>query len=344
MKPKAHGIRKAAVLVASLSRRAADRVLDQMDPQQAQAVRQMMVELGPIDPDEQRQVVEEFFRVRPMVPGKHPPGIELDGRLAERLSLGATRFSSDEAPPCDPTEGPPFRFLRRAEAEKLAGLLASERPQAIALVLSHLPPEQVGNVLARLAPALQVDVIRRLVDLEETDPDILRDVERALEARFSEQVLMQRRRMAGVSAVAGILKASQRQVGVQILNNLASHDRQLAERLSPERFEFDEIGQLDDVTLATILNAAEPDLIVLALVGETPERIQRVLQALPESEAELVRHELDHLSPTRLSDVEEAQRQIAALARRLAMEGRIELPRRQPAVNLGDENLRSLVS
>lgn len=329
MKLATSGIRKAAIFVAALDGPAADRVLDRMDPAQAQQVRQMTMDLlDRIDPEEQRQVVDEFLRVRPFVPGKQPPGIELDGGLARKLLGGSGNFSSDETRPPSGPGSPPFRFLHDAEAERLATLLAGERPQTIALVLSHLPPRQAGSLLVRLSPALQVDVVRRLVDLEETAPEILQEVERALESRFSEQMVMQRRRVAGLSAVAGILEGSDRPVGTQILNNLASHDRRLAERLSPPRLAFAELTRLDDATLCAIFRAAEPELAILALVGAPPELIDRVLSRLPAAEADPIRNQLKHLGPIRLSDVEEARRRIADLAQRLAMEGRIDLPRK----------------
>lgn len=334
MKHKTSGIRKAAILVASLDRPAADRVLEQMDPQQALLVRQAMVDLGEIDPQEQRRIIDEFFRIRPMVPQKDPPGIELDSRPASRQwpvpsaqssdLITDAAVSTDHWP--DPADGPPFRFLREAEAEKLARILVVERPQTIALVLSHLPPEQAGSVLVRFARSLQVDVIRRLVDLEETEPEILREVERALESRLSEQVRMQRRRAAGLSAVAGILDASSQRVEMQILENLALHDQQLADKLGRQQLQFSDLACLADTTLATVFAAADPQLAVLALVGAPPELLERLLRQLPQSEAKFIRHELDHLKPIRLSDVEEARRQIAQLARRLAIEGRITLP------------------
>jgi len=329
MKLATSGIRKAALFVAALDGPAADRVLDRMDPDQAQQVRQMTMELlDRIDPEEQRQVVDEFLRVRPIVPKKQPPGIELDGRLARDLLGRSGEFSSEEpGPPRDPAS-PPFGFLHDAEAERLATLLAGERPQTIALVLSHLPPRQAGSLLVRLSPGLQVDVIRRLVDLEETAPEILQEVERALESRFSEQMVMQRRRVAGLSAVAGILDASERPVGSRILSNLASHDRRLAERLSPPRLAFADLIGLDDVTLSAIFEAAKPELAILALVGAPPELIERVLSRFPAGQADSIRNQLNHLGPIRLRDVEEARRRLAELAQRLAAEGRIDLPRK----------------
>src|SRR5271157_4966458 len=84
-----NGIRKAAVFVSSLERSAADLVLEQMAPPQARAVRQAMVDLGAIDAEEQRRVIEEFRRLGPLVPSRHPPGIELDDSLAQKLAAPA---------------------------------------------------------------------------------------------------------------------------------------------------------------------------------------------------------------------------------------------------------------
>jgi flagellar motor switch protein FliG len=319
------GIRKAAILVASLDQAAADALLDQMGESRAAQVRQAVVGLGEIDAVERQRVIEEFFRIGPLIPKKQTPGIELDGRLARKLGLAPGVLGSAPTAAA-PADGPPFQFLQETAADKLARALAGERAQTIALVLAHLPPEQAGGVLVRLPPAQQVEVVRRLVDLEETDADILREVERGLHARLSQQVRMQRRRVAGLSAVHGILEASDGQVAVQILDNLAAHDQSLAERLGPPPLAFDDLVYLDDASLAAVFRVAEGPVTLLALVGAPPELIDRFVAPLSPVEAEAVRRKLDHPGPIRLSDVEGARQQVADLARRLALAGRIRLP------------------
>ncbi len=180
---------------------------------------------------------------------------------------GRDPFCSADSTESSESKSPPFRFLQQAEDDKLVKILGSERPQTIALVLSHLPPEQAGAVLIRFAPAVQVEIIRRLVDLEETHPEILREVGHALEVRLSEQVRVQRRRVAGLAAVEGILEASGSQVSTQIFENLATLDRSLADKLGPQRLEFSELVYQDDQALATLLTAAGRELWMLALVG-----------------------------------------------------------------------------
>ncbi len=324
------GIRKAAVLALSLDRASADALLEQLSPEQAQSVRQVMVDLDQIDPHEQRRVVDEFLRLGPPKAPSHnnTQGVELTGELARRIAESSDRseISSPVLTNTAPTSSKPFRVLQETEVDRLARALGDERPQTVALVLSHFPPEQAGGVLVRLPDVVQVEVIRRLVDLEETDPAILHEVEQALVTRLSRQVYMQRRRVAGVEAVSGILKASGGSVSLQILDNLASHDRALADRLGPPPIEFEDLTKLDDAAMEILFREAGRETVLAALFGAPHALIERIVRRFPASEAETIRRKIDHPGPIQLRDVERAQQRIAELARRLAIEGRIKLP------------------
>ena len=236
------GIRKAAILVASLDRSAADAVLELLDPGEARRVRQTVVALDDIPAGELEEVLDEFARSRPGSSGRDTPGVELAGRLAREVGRSAANYNERETAAEEPC-GRPFRHLCEAEGEKLARILSGERPQTIALVLSHLPPRQAGGILVRFPADLQVEVVRRLVDLEETDPAILREVEKALEARLSRQVQMQRRRVAGIEALNGILEESSSDVSLRIIDNLSAGDRKLARAGRPSAVKLRKPGR-----------------------------------------------------------------------------------------------------
>jgi len=188
-----------------------------------------------------------------------------------------------------------------------------------------LSPEQAGAVLVRMPGTQQVDVIHRLIDLEETDPIVLREVEEALQTRLSRQVQMQRRRVAGLKAVAGILQASPRDVGTQILDNLATRDQRLAEKLGPRPLEFDDLARAGDPLWRALLDAADPEVLMLALLGARPPVVDRVLRLLPADEAMTLRSRLERPGPIRLRDVDLARRELAEQARRLVREKRREI-------------------
>lgn len=332
MRTSDDNLRRAAILVASLDGPAADRVLEQLPEEAAARVRRMLVELDEIDHDEQQRVIGEFVRSRPSAlsaPRRAAPavgGVELEAGLARRLSLdGYAAAASNPA-------SRPFRFLHEAHSDTISPVLLGEHPQTIAIVVSHLPDDRAAALLATLDGELQADVIRRLVSLDQADPDILREVERGLESRLLEQAQVDRRRDAGLASIARMLEAATPAARRAILRNLAAHDRRLAAKLRPPALEFADLQQLDDEGLAAVLAAAEPEVARLALAGADPALVDRVLAQLSPAEARRVRRLIERLGPTRLSDVEQAQAELARIAHEMALQGRIDLPWRATAL------------
>jgi flagellar motor switch protein FliG len=330
------GIRKAAVFAASLDWAAADALFERLGPQHAKLVRQAMLDLGEIDAGERLRVLAEFRRSGPLLPAGSSEGIELDRLQPSRLERPAEQpqsplASMDYGPTQDcwpaaaqrpaPAESPtaPFDFLREAGDKSLAQLLDGERAPTIALVLAHLPPQRSGDLLATLLPALQADVLRRLVDLEHTDSQTLREVEQALEARLAQQFAVERRRQAGPAAARRILASCEPETRGQILDTLAAEDQELATQLGRRPpFDFDRLVELDDDALRTVLRTAQPGVLTAALLGAPPPLLNRIRQCLGPRKAKKLEARLAHPEPIRLSDVEEARRRVAALAQQLS--------------------------
>jgi flagellar motor switch protein FliG len=315
-------IRKAAILVASLDQRTADLLLDQMGAEQADRVRRAILHLGTVDDAEQDEIIDEFVRRGSTASESYPPGIELDGELARILAMPTERVA-EAAPDAADDDTPPFRFLHETEFSTLEPFLRREHPQTIALVASHLTPQRASELLARLPVKLQVEVVRRLADLDDADPRVLGEVERGLQAWLAEQSENQQRRVDGLAAVAAILDATPPTARRQIVANVRRADRVLAGKLRTNPYGFADLVQFDDRSLISVLRAADPELIVLALAGASVDLIERVTRRLPTQQARALMKGLAYLGPTRLADVEEAQQALADLAADLEAEGRI---------------------
>jgi len=321
------GLRKAAIFIDCLDAKTADLVLDRLPRDYADQVRTTWMALGRIPAEEREKVIQEFIQTT-----GQPSPTKAPSRTAASEWEGTELVLQSSAPPAEkPLEEndgtTPFRTLREAEADKLVGILQGERPQTIALVLAHLPPQQAGAVLVRFAPAMQVEIVRCLVSLEETDPEVLREVDRALESKLSQLVAIQRRRIAGITAVNGIVRHSQEHVSQRILENLAKFAPELAERLVPvPPIDFNHFVRFDESALATIFEKADDDLVVLSLWGAPLSLVEKVLAQFSTWRADVIRRQLADLGPVRLSDVEEARRRLAEHARNLAMHRRIRLP------------------
>jgi flagellar motor switch protein FliG len=392
MKQRDGSLRKAAVLVDSLDPNSADALLEQMGSELAGRVRRAVMDLGEIGEEERERVIAEFLRIRPPPPAVLPPagetsGIELDGALA--LQLAAARSVKPAVGPArpHPDPPPPFRFLHEAASDTLTELLEREHPQTIALVAAHLPPRRAIDVLTRLPAALQADVMRRVANLDETDPEILREVEQEMELILSGRLQAAGERSAGLAALNAILGAADSEDRQAILENLGRTDQHLASllaeptrhseatpaelrrppadgaavapsrrgRLGPaaelerarrhvsrapsppaateaaaeppaEAFTFGDLSRLDDASLAEVLRSADPQMLFLALTGAGRETMARIESRLSPREAKRLRRRIEQLGPLRLSDVEDAQAELAALVRRLAARGAVRLP------------------
>jgi flagellar motor switch protein FliG len=333
-------LKKAAILVASLDDETADEMLEQMGPEGAARVRREIMSLGAVDPEVERQVIAEFHR-RDLPPrDPYPTGIELDSSLAEKLAQpdNPDPIAVSNNPAAEPA---PFRFLHEAEADTLVQCLAHERPQTIAVVVSHLGPAQAAEVVDRLAPSLQAQVLRRLAELDDADPDVLRDVEAHLETWITEQMRSRQRRRAGLDALGAILSAAGNSSRRQIVANLFHHDGSLAESLglaptkrasadraastskNPEtvarmprqkELQFHDLLKFDNERLLALVTQAPAEVVVLAMAGANAEFVDRVCACVPTNKARLFRRALAHLGPTRLGDVEEAQQTLADMA------------------------------
>lgn len=318
MGKKEDALRRAAILVLSLDDATADAVLDQLPESDAALVRRMMVDLDRVDADEERRTIDEFLRRR--TAPRRDLGVELALGLAQKIDFVRP---TDAAAPDD---NRPFAFLRAARGENITPMITGEHPQTIAVVVSHLPDDRAAAVLASLDADLQAEVIQRLIDLDQADPEVIREVERALESRMLEQTQAERRRESGLASVARMLDAAEPSLRRTIMTKLSRQDRGLAERLRPQRFEFEDLYEVDDATLATIIAAAGMEISRLALAGADDSLLERIVKPLTPPEAKKMRRLIEQLGPIRLSDVEDAQREVARIARQLALEGTIDLP------------------
>jgi flagellar motor switch protein FliG len=335
LQPMSHpqSLHKAAVLIASLDADTADLLLAQIPDDQADVIRQEVFNLRNLDPAEQQAIIEEFFHAEPQLPQTASPEIDDEAPAPDILPFN-NQYSDYSSAPANfeqnehsaPQSGDAtFAFLHDAEPESLVPLLEHEHPQAVALVLTHLPHHRAGHVLARLPATIQTDVVRRLVDCEPADPDVLRDVAKTLEVAFINR--QSERRTAGMATIASILNASDSASRRQILNNLAVHDRPLAHRLTApppvRRFTFAEVCQFPVEALLHLLELADRRTVTLALADLPDQLVDPILDELDPDLADWITHGIQHIGPLRLSDFDRAKHDLAEFAQQLYAEGKL---------------------
>lgn len=321
------GLRKAAILMVSLDTTTAATLMAKLDKDQVEQLTMEIASLKNVTPNDQDQVVDEFYKLSMARKYVDHGGIAMATELLERsippeeakaiieqvrLSLSAT----------------PFSFLRKTPVDSLATFLGDEHPQTIALVLSHLLPKQASQLLQSLPAAKQLEVIRRIANMEQTTPDVVREVEKGLEKRLSAFLSQELEQAGGATALAEILNYTDRATEKAILEGLEAEDPDLVEEVRRLMFVFEDIALVDQRGIQEVLKETQNDTLGLALKGASDEMREKFFSAMSERAASLIKENMEFLGPVRLSEVDRAQQEIVDTVRRLVDNGTIQISER----------------
>jgi len=315
-------VRKSAVLLLSLDRTMSAEILSQLNKDAIEQVALEIAQLDDVTQEEQEAVLEEFY-----LQGRARRHIE-SGGIDHAHALLEQSMGKDEASEIidslrQSMSSVPFGFLHKVSAENVITFIIEEHPQTIALIMSHLPSGLAAEVLGRLPSDKQLDVVRRVATMEQTSPEVIRDVESSLHARMRTMFSQSMEKAGGVGSVAQILNVTDRMTNKGILENLEQDNPDLVDEIKRLMFVFDDILKLDDKSVQSLLKEVDNSQWALALKGASEDLKGKIMGNLSQRAAAMLQEEMDYLGPVKLSDVEAMQQQIVDTVRRLEDSGEI---------------------
>jgi flagellar motor switch protein FliG len=314
-------IHRAAILLMSLPEEEAALLLGKLDPKQVEAVSIEIAKLSGVSGEEQESVIQEFANANPNTLTGTAGGLAVARSLVEQAlgkSAGATLENVRQS-----IEALPFGFLQKIDSQNLLTFIIDEHPQTIALVLCHVPPAQAADILGGLPAERQLSVIRRIATMGQTNPDIIKEVEKGLERRMASVMSQQFENSGGISNVAEILNVTDRATERSLLENLAQEAPDLVDEIRRLMFVFEDIAKLGDREIQALLKNVESSQWAMALKGASEELKDKILGNMSKRASDLLREEMEYLGPVRLSNVEQTQQQIVDIVRRLEDSGEI---------------------
>jgi flagellar motor switch protein FliG len=317
-----NGLRKAAILLLAIDRESATELLKRLDREQVEDVTREIAALSDVETRTRDKVVEEFYNL-----ALARAYVE-EGGLSYAKSLLEKSLPKDEADRVieqieHQVSKQPFSFLQKAETENLLTFIQEEHPQTIALILAHLPPHKASEILVGLPAAKQIEVVIRIANMEQTNPEVIKEVERGLESRLSGIVSQKFQRVGGVESVAEMLNLADRATEKAIMEALESEDPDLVEQIRRLMFVFEDILQVDDRGIQKVLKEVDNNELALALKTASEDLKNKIFNNMSERATQLIKEEMEFMGPVRVSDVEAAQQKIVDVVRRLEDAGEI---------------------
>lgn len=318
------GTERAAIFMLSLGEQKAAEVLKYMSPKEVQKIGTIMATLSTISNEKVEAVFSDFVNLANEQSGL---GVDSDeyirnmltsalgedkaGGVIDRILLGKNSKGLDS--------------LKWMDPRAVASVVQNEHPQIIAIVLSHLEGEHAAEVLQLLPQRTQSDVLMRIATLDGVPPAALHELNQVLEKQFSGNTGAKSTGAGGVKAAAGILNFMDGESEAAITETITEQDADLAQAIQGQMFVFDNLLDIDDRGMQSILREVQSDRLIIALKGADDAIKEKIFSNMSSRAAEMMREDLEAKGPVRLKDVEEAQKEVLSVAKRMADAGEISL-------------------
>ncbi|MCD4863088.1 MULTISPECIES: flagellar motor switch protein FliG [Pseudomonas] len=317
-------VEKAAIFLLSLGEADAAQILRHMGPKEVQKVGTAMAQMRNVNREQVERVLGDFIEV---VGDQTSLGVGADGYIRKMLTqaLGEDKASGliDRILLGGNTSG--LDSLKWMEPRAVADVIRYEHPQIQAIVVAYLDPDQAAEVLGHFDHKVRLDIVLRVSSLNTVQPAALKELNLILEKQFSGSASTTRTALGGVKRAADIMNYLDSSVEGPLMEAIRDADQDLSGQIEDLMFVFDNLADVDDRGIQALLREVSSDVLVLALKGADDGIKEKFFRNMSKRAAELLRDDLEAKGPVRLSEVEGAQKEVLAVARRMADAGEIVL-------------------
>ncbi|MEQ5029100.1 flagellar motor switch protein FliG [Klebsiella aerogenes] len=210
--------------------------------------------------------------------------------------------------------------LNFMEPQSAADLIRDEHPQIIATILVHLKRGQAADILAQFDERLRNDVMLRIATFGGVQPAALAELTEVLNNLLDGQNL-KRSKMGGVRTAAEIINLMKTQQEEAVIDAMREYDGELAQKIIDEMFLFENLVEVDDRSIQRLLQDVDNESLLIALKGAEQPLREKFLKNMSQRAADILRDDLANRGPVRMSQVENEQKAILLIVRRLAESG-----------------------
>jgi len=316
------GLRKAAILLLTIDQSAAALLLQKFEANSIEEVTRELASMGEVPKETRDTVLKEFYDMALAQSWINEGGLDyakallsqsLDPKEADRILQQISQQ----------VRKTPFSFLQKAESQNLLTFIQDEHPQTIALIVSHMGYHKAAEILAGLPGPKQIEVVKRVANMEQTNPEVIAEVERGLEARLHNLLSQSFEKIGGVETVAEMLNLTDRTTEKGIMEGLEAEDPDLVEQIRRLMFVFEDIMLVDDRGIQSVLKEIDNDELALALKTASEDLKEKIFKNMSERASQLINEDMQFMGPVRVSDVETSQQRIVDVVRRLVDAGEI---------------------
>lgn len=326
METSSAGLRKAAILLVILGEDAASQIYRHLPPAEIEKISQEIAVLTAVDAETSLKVLEEFERLVTAGDYMTQGGKDYASKLLIKAfgEEGAKELLHQVSVTAEMNAGQ-LDSLRKADPQQLAQFIEGEHPQTIALILAHLESKQASTVLMRLPEELRSESVKRLAQLRQFSPEMAQRVSIVLNKRLEALGEQGRRAYAGLRGVADVMNRLEVATAKTILEGIEKEDPKLALSIRNLMFTFEDLLTVPESGVRELLGQMDKKVLATALRGASEELKAYIFKSMSSRAVEMLKEDMDVLGPVKSKDIQKAQLEAVAVARRLEAEGKLTL-------------------
>ena len=317
------GLEKTSILLLALGKETASKVLAHLNPREVQQIGTSMTNIADVSHDDIHAVMESFLSEL----GEDALGVNpteyAQSLMVDALGEGGGGLM-DAAMLGDQIKG--LEALKWMHPSTISNMLKNEHPQVIAIVLSYFEPDLSAEILRGLPERFQSEIVYRIATLTTIQPRALFDLNDVIETASSDGEGGKLATIGGEKRAAEILNLVGAGIDSRVLDEIAVEHEDISKGIQDKMFVFEDISGIEPRGIQTLLGEVPTDILKVALKGADQTMVDLFLGNMSKRQAEMLKEELEMSAPVKISDVEDAQRQIIQTVRRLADEEKIVMP------------------
>ena len=318
------GVQRAAVLMLLLGEQQAAELIKYMDPKEVQALGGAMVQVADLSQEAVNAVLDEFVAT---IKKQTSLGLGTTDYVEKvfKRALGEDKAASvlGRIMPGQSSKG--LDILRWMDARSIADMIRGEHAQVIAIILSVLEHEVAADVLNFLPATARPEIIQRVASLETVQPAAMEELEAIMKKQFANNSSAKSSSFGGIKAAAKIMNFTKTELESSIMGGLEKIDPDLMLKIQDNMFTFDNLAGCDNRSIQTLSRNVEPDMLMVALKGANDEVKEKFLSNMSSRARSMFIDDMEAKGPLRITDVEDAQKSIMRIARKLSDAGELML-------------------
>lgn len=321
-----NGKQKAAILLIALGSDKSAKIFSHLQDEEIEELTLEIANMQRVSTEEKLEILEEFYEICLAQDFIAEGGITYAKDVLEK-AMGSQKALEIINKLTASLQVRPFDFVRRTDAGQLLNFIQNEHPQTLALILSYLNPNQAASILSALPQEKQAEVAQRIAVMDRTSPEVIKEVEQVLERKLSSMMTQDYASTGGIQAIVEILLSVDRGTEKFIMETLEIQKADLAEEIRKRMFVFEDIVNLDSVSIQRFIREIDNADLSVALKSSTDEVKECIYANMSKRMAEMLSEDMEFMGPVRLRDVEEAQQKIVNVIRKLEEAGEIIISR-----------------